>query len=50
MIYLRAKFHVPDSNGSLTIAIKPKDEYRFHAATILLCNMLRKKSLNKKAA
>jgi len=29
-------FHIPISNGSLVIAIKPEAKYRFHAAAILL--------------
>jgi hypothetical protein len=32
---LRAKFHLPGSNGSLYIAIKWETELRFHTAAIL---------------
>lgn len=36
IIYLHTKFHMPNSNGSLIIAIKPEVESRFYAAAILL--------------
>jgi hypothetical protein len=36
MIYLRAKFHLPTSNGSLIIAIRPKAKAKFRMAAKLL--------------
>jgi hypothetical protein len=44
MIYLRAKFHLPDSNGSLVITVKPIDKYRFPAAAFLLSYTLEKRN------
>jgi hypothetical protein len=36
MIYLRAKFHVPDLNGSLVIPMKPKAKENFRPAAIVI--------------
>jgi hypothetical protein len=44
MIYLHVKFHIPNSNNSLVIAIKPEAKYRFHAVAILLSYILQKKN------
>jgi hypothetical protein len=44
MIYCHTKFHMPNSYGSLVIAIKPKTKYRFHAAAMLF-HILQKKLL-----
>jgi hypothetical protein len=35
IIHLHIIFHMPCSNDSLVIAIRPKARYRFHAAAIL---------------
>jgi hypothetical protein len=42
MICLHTKFHVPNSNNLLIVAIKPKVKYRFYAAAILLSYILQK--------
>jgi hypothetical protein len=36
MTYPHAKFHMPNSNGSFVIAMKPKTKYKRHAVVILL--------------
>jgi hypothetical protein len=35
MMYHYTKFYMSNSNGSLVIAIRPKDKYRFNADAIL---------------
>jgi hypothetical protein len=40
---------MPSSNGSLVITIKPKAKYRFHAAAILLFNILQNITLTEVA-
>jgi hypothetical protein len=35
MTYLRTTFHLPDSNGSIVIGIKPKAKDNFRTATML---------------
>jgi hypothetical protein len=37
MIHFYGKLQMPGSSGSLAIAVKPEDEFRFHTATILFC-------------
>jgi hypothetical protein len=46
--HLHTKFHVPNSNGSLTITIKLKAKYRFHAAAVLLFYIVDKNILPHK--
>jgi len=36
LICLQKPCHIPGSNGSLIIAIKPKTKYRFHSDAMLL--------------
>jgi hypothetical protein len=43
MVYLHVKFHIPNSDSSLMIAINPKARYRFHGVAILLSYILEKK-------
>jgi hypothetical protein len=43
IIYLSTKFHMPDSNGSLVIVIKPKAVCRFRASAIFFSYILPKK-------
>jgi hypothetical protein len=42
MVYTRTKSQMPSSYGLLVITIKPKDEYRLQAASILLFYILQK--------
>lgn len=37
MIHCRTKCHMPRTNDSLVIAVKPKAEYRHRLVTILFC-------------
>jgi hypothetical protein len=41
MLYLHTEFHIPCSNGSLVIDIKPKARNRFRAASLMLLYILK---------
>jgi hypothetical protein len=43
---LRTKFHMPSSNGSLAVAIKPKTKHRVHAAAMFF-SILQKQNLTE---
>jgi hypothetical protein len=42
MIHSQTKFHIPSSNGSLVIAINPKDKEKFRTFTMLLHCIIQK--------
>jgi len=47
MICFHTKFHMPSSDGSLVIAIKPKTKFRLRAAAMLLLYILQHRYLTK---
>jgi hypothetical protein len=47
MIYLRIIFHMSSNSDSIVTAIKPKAEYRFFAAAVLLFYSLQKNTFVK---
>jgi len=46
MIHFQTKFHIPSSNGSLVIAMKPKAKEKFRKFTILLYCIIQNYYLN----
>jgi hypothetical protein len=47
MTYLRTKFHIPNSDGSIVITVSSKDEDNIRPAVMLLFNILQKQYPNK---